>query len=484
MRKCPVNPVEVWAQAWRPGLAWAWRHWRVLGAVVVLLYVAGFNGQWRITPDSALYANVGRSLAAGQGMINGQGLADDSPVGLPGMFALLGGPGWMMQGFMLACAAAVLGLSFAVMRRVAGVMLAWGVVLLTATNHLFFEQTTNLLTEMPFAVGLMLVCLGHEWRRAGLGWPAALRAWGLIGLGFAIMAVFRSVAAVVAAAYVAAEVWDALADPAKRRRGMGVLLAGAGALATAWFFSPAVRDDVGLFYWHVKEMDFARSGENLWALLTEHLVEVTLGMDADAFTATLVSLVLIAGGVMLLKVRRFWGVLWIACLVQWVVFLPEGRYALPLIPLLMMGLLAVLGAMTQRILKPHRARVRGVMLGAVVLGNLVGVGDVIRDQRAGAGAEAEESDFYNAYRNGKYAALMDVGQTVQAMNLPTDAVVACPEGLNASELSAVTLHPVVNEDDLAALSARVWLARDGDAWRVGERFSGWDDVPDAVDGGE
>jgi hypothetical protein len=48
-------------------LAWADRHrWWLFGAAA-LLYVAGFNGQWRVSPDSALYASLGRSLAEGLG---------------------------------------------------------------------------------------------------------------------------------------------------------------------------------------------------------------------------------------------------------------------------------------------------------------------------------------------------------------------------------------------------------------------------------
>src|SRR5215207_9221390 len=48
-------------------LAWADRHrWWLFGAAA-LLYLAGFNGQWRVSPDSALYASLGRNLAEGRG---------------------------------------------------------------------------------------------------------------------------------------------------------------------------------------------------------------------------------------------------------------------------------------------------------------------------------------------------------------------------------------------------------------------------------
>src|SRR6478736_4101229 len=39
----------------------------LLFAAVVALYLLGFNGQWRMERDSALYLTVGRNLAEGEG---------------------------------------------------------------------------------------------------------------------------------------------------------------------------------------------------------------------------------------------------------------------------------------------------------------------------------------------------------------------------------------------------------------------------------
>src|SRR5687767_8228472 len=48
-------------------LAWADRYRRWVFASLVLLYAAGFNGQWRPEPDSALYLSIGRNIAEGKG---------------------------------------------------------------------------------------------------------------------------------------------------------------------------------------------------------------------------------------------------------------------------------------------------------------------------------------------------------------------------------------------------------------------------------
>ena len=99
LRDADANaPLARCLAAWGGGFAWLWgRRWAVVVAMV-LLYAAGFNGLWRITPDSALYANLGRSLVAGKGMVNGLGEANPSPAGLAAVLGWLGGPGPAAQG--------------------------------------------------------------------------------------------------------------------------------------------------------------------------------------------------------------------------------------------------------------------------------------------------------------------------------------------------------------------------------------------------
>ena len=48
-------------------LALADRHRRKLFVALLFMYLLGFNAQWRVEPDSALYLTVGRNLAEGHG---------------------------------------------------------------------------------------------------------------------------------------------------------------------------------------------------------------------------------------------------------------------------------------------------------------------------------------------------------------------------------------------------------------------------------
>ena len=48
-------------------LAWADAHrWWLFGGII-LLYAIGFTGRWRVAPDTALYMELGRNVAAGRG---------------------------------------------------------------------------------------------------------------------------------------------------------------------------------------------------------------------------------------------------------------------------------------------------------------------------------------------------------------------------------------------------------------------------------
>ena len=377
-----------------------WGRGKWLGGGVAglgVLYALGYNGLCGGSRrSSALYANLGRSLVLGDGPVNGRGMYDHAPLGLPRLLGWIGGPGPAAQGLFLLMAAATLGLTFAVMRRAtASAGSAWSrgfaaaVTLLTGLNVVFYRQSLDLLTEMPFALGLMLVLLGDEWRRPAEG-TAGLRrrpvaGWTLMAVGFVGMAWFRSVAVVVAVTYAATSWTAAMADPRRRRR---ALWAGAVALVAAggaWWLSAAVRDDLRLLVGELIPLDLPQYAASLWRLLTEHLVEATLGLDLGAVAALPVSLLLIVAGLSLVRWRRFWGVLWAVCLLQWVVFLPEIRYVGPLVPLLAAGLLTLVP-------RPRRASAAGgarrswrpaalVCLGILVAGHLVATVDEIRDQR-------------------------------------------------------------------------------------------------------
>ncbi|MEL7088338.1 MAG: hypothetical protein AAGL98_07840, partial [Planctomycetota bacterium] len=202
------SPTPRWTRM--RGLLDRTRWWWFAGLLV--LYAAGFNGQWRITPDSALHVDAARVLHAG-----GEPVVDPEPLEniQPGLGVLLAAVAWLTDGsadrgygwpgslLMLGFAAAVLTLAYRLFMLHADRPTAVLMVILLGTNHLFYEMSLNLLTELPFTAGFVLLLWGHERRlKCRRGLPLSL---GMMVAGVLIMAAFRSVAVVVVASYLLAE---------------------------------------------------------------------------------------------------------------------------------------------------------------------------------------------------------------------------------------------------------------------------------------
>jgi hypothetical protein len=148
-------------------LAWADRHrWWLFGFVAVL-YVGGFNGQWRVSPDSALYASLGRSLAEGQGYTyqgeHHKWVEPALPYVISFGFRLFGPDAfWPTMIVLLLTAFAALALFYRLMTLHAGRPTAVVLTTLLAVNESFYRYPFHLFTDTPFLVGVLLFLLGYE----------------------------------------------------------------------------------------------------------------------------------------------------------------------------------------------------------------------------------------------------------------------------------------------------------------------------------
>src|SRR5262245_52719526 len=91
------------------------RYRKPLLAFVIVMYLLGFNGQWRMEPDSALYLSIGRNLAEGRGYMYHGRLDRLAYPGMPWVHAAFfkmfpSGTLVPVHVFMLACALATLAL--------------------------------------------------------------------------------------------------------------------------------------------------------------------------------------------------------------------------------------------------------------------------------------------------------------------------------------------------------------------------------------
>lgn len=406
-----------WLDGWRSGVF----------AAIVAVYVLGLNGRWRITSDSAWYVLQARALGSTEGIETAGVALGATPPGLPMAIAALGGSAaWGTSLAMLAVAAVVLWLSYQMFVEHADRPTAVLMTTLLALSGLFMEMTFGLLTELPFTAGLVLLLWGHE-RRMNRRGSLAL-ALGMMLVGVVWMAMFRSVAAVVVGAYVLAEVVHVVARRDQRKLGLALIgLAGAGAIVL-WAASPAIRDDAGFF----RSVLLAKTPEAWWisfqVLMTEALPEAVFGQDVPPPLAWPTSIMVVLAGLMLVRARLLWGVLFGVFVVQWVVFLADPRYVLPVLPLVFYGLWRCGVGLLGKWPEPWRGLGFGLGMLALFGANVTAVVNVIGEQRS--------DDFYAEYRNGKYAVVVELAQVIrQETHIDAELLVVPDVGLELAALS-------------------------------------------------
>lgn len=439
-------------------------------AALGLLYLAGFNGQWRITADSALHVDAARVLVAGGEPVVAEHSLSALPPGLAYTLAVVGGStGWPASLLMLGVAAAVLAITYRLFIRHADRPTAVLMVLLLGTNRFLYEMSFSLLTELPFALGFALLLWGHERRlkrKGGLGVSLAM-----MGVGLLVMAAFRSVAAVVVAGYLVAELIRVVARRRQRRLGLALLGFAGAAGVGLWLASPAVRADALLFRDTLRALDGERLLTNAHQLFNEVLPEALLGQDIPPPLSWAVSAGVVVTSLLAVRARLLWAVLLGVFALQWLVFLADARYVVPLLPILIYAGWRLLIAGCERLpgrvpgLGMWRNLAFGFVLVCVAGSNLVGVGFVIAEQRAGP--------FYETYRNGKYAAVLEVADAVRDDSRGLEDAVVVTAWPVRAELSVLSGRPVweVLDDSLPADAAVFAVVPAGDEFPSG--WGGW-----------
>ena len=333
------------------------RHRYKLFIAIGIIYLLGFNGQWRLEPDSALYLTVGRNLAEGRGYTyHGQPHVLAFP-GLPILFAgtfkifhterLL--PALVL---MLLMGLGTLGLTYRLFLLHAGrptaVLMTFGL----AISRLFYRYSFELLSDMPFLLAVMAFLVGYEAvfcrRRPGQreGGPTAAARWYdyvlLVG-GLAAAVALRPAMWALLIAVVAVLLWSAIRGP-RRWPQIIILLLALGITVGAILWRLDVRHDfTRMGQYEEALIQKVAHGELLRQMFGEYvprLFEATLsqsvfGCPLGPGLNTLAGIAILIFGFALVRQRPLWG-LWIAMTVVMVlvVIKPLDRYFLEVLPLL------------------------------------------------------------------------------------------------------------------------------------------------------
>ncbi|HZZ44651.1 MAG TPA: hypothetical protein VFE58_17075, partial [Tepidisphaeraceae bacterium] len=143
------------------------RYRKVLLGLVLVIYLAGFNGVWRPEPDSALYMTIGRNLAEGKGYTylgKVDGLAYPGfPYFLAGVFKVFGAGSLFVPHLLVwLMGLATLGLTYAYFRQHESRAMAVLVTVNCGVAQTLYLCALQLRNDVPFLMGVMGFLTGYE----------------------------------------------------------------------------------------------------------------------------------------------------------------------------------------------------------------------------------------------------------------------------------------------------------------------------------
>ena len=410
-------------------LAFADRHRRIVFLAIVGIYLLSFNGQWRVERDSALYLTIGRNLAEGQGYTYHGVPHHLAFPGLPLLFAAtfkLFPNGNVLPALvlMLLMGFATLGLMYRLFLlhtdRPTAVMLTFGL----AITRLFYRYCFELLSDLPFLLGVLAFLVGYESiffrRRDGAAARTRWFDWVFLILGLAIAVAMRPTMWVLLAAIVLAVLWDLIRSLSRgSMRWAPVLLAATVVLAAALFIHYDTRRGNGVrpqYEEYFLNIRLSHPAEVIHDMLHTSIPELCQGVLAKSLFGVTIpyfnpfaAIVVIGLCVWLLRFRMLWGLWALATIGMLLAFKPLDRYLLPIVPLLVFAWWQLLLLINRRLPEKWADGVFLTLLIAGAVMNLGRVGEMVREQRM--------LPFLAHFREGRYVSMNDVGKVVRT-NVP------------------------------------------------------------------
>jgi len=335
----PVPPVSAWI------LRNAERYRIYLAVFIIVLYLAGLSGSWHLSPDAIGFASIAKNMVSGQGYSHPNQTTTVAQPGLPYLISvnfLIFGRGvvWPILVMIHLIAVAVLFLTYRLFciqtDRATAVIVAFSL----GVCFNFNRHSTILLADMPFMLGLMVFLIGvaRLEKSEDHVWPDYV----LAAIGLVIMALFRYVVLVVAAALVLSIGWKLIRQP--QRKPYLVLIG----VSIATIIAIRLLDPRGLGQLTNDErvtavMIFEQFGQTLRGAVTRNLpnllsdvtIQAMIGNKLGHMAVNIgMSIVMLAAGVWLIRKHFLWGGMVILFVLQWVLFLPDVRYFLPILPFL------------------------------------------------------------------------------------------------------------------------------------------------------
>jgi hypothetical protein len=411
------------------------RHRGLCFTLLAAAYLLAFNGQWLMGPDSALYLSVGRNIALGRGYtylgLPHQLVYPGLPYALAALFRIFGTHAIAAADAMiLLCAWGTIALTYRLMYLAFDRPTAVVITLGFALTHEYFRYCYEILTDIPFVMGVMALLAGHEaiFHRAADGsrrvkwWD-----WALLLGGLAVAVSMRPTMIGLVGVWIVALFWSAI-----RGQGCGgVMLAsvlGATVVLMFMWLDPrgAFEHTAPRSY---EQAAFSALTGNLSHRLHNEVVDNAkdlFGMSATRsgfgillgpwWMNAIFGTAFLACGIALVQIRPLWG-MWVAATVAMLLLLvSHDRYMVEILPLLVAGWWRFLRYLNRRL--PRRmgnlAFAALMILGTVP--NAGEVGGMIIDQRW--------RPFLAHYKEGRLQPYVKIARELKRETTPADVTLA------------------------------------------------------------
>lgn len=416
------------------------RHRRIVFVGIALLYVLGFNGIWRVNVDSALYRGLGHSMATGGGYTFAGAHHEHAFFGLPLMLAacekVFGVTPLPPQILITLMGLATLWLTDRLIRLRFPLWMATLVTIGMALNFRFFRQSQELMTDVPFALGVVASLYGLDllrltpWRERG----PAIRAAATFLAGLALAAATRPTFGVLAGAILLSSLVRAIHNR-DGRRGLHVLIAGSAIGITVLLFLSDPRTRGFNPTQGVYEQELIERVQVLNQTILGSLDKFLTSNLNDAFYSqkmqpigSIFAIAVLAGTFFLIRRDLTWGLMVIGLVLVTLPLSTVPRYYIMVMPLLWLGWLLLLSRLV--LVSPPVMRGAVMMLG-IALPLAVNVGrmlNLIAEQRRPdlawlrTGADRTTS-FYAKYHEGMVPRLKAIADMIRANTTPAQKIV-------------------------------------------------------------
>ncbi|CAN5637189.1 hypothetical protein BH09PLA1_BH09PLA1_17770 [soil metagenome] len=415
---------------------------------VAIAYLVSFNGKWRIGLDSANYRGLADSIASGRGYVfgdwAGQNIYPGFPLLLAGLQKLFGAGTLAPCIVMLIFSALTMLVTYRLIRLHYPKWIAVTITFGVAVNSWFLQQTSELMTDVPFLLGVVTSLYGWDLLRAtreNSGRP--IRAIALLICGLLLSASMRPTFLILVAA------WGAVCGigiffGSRRSRGfyaicLAVMLA---VWATMVALDPRSKGFHPLSGGYEREAIDLLSEDSSWFPNLIHVLnkqlpagffgeQLSLGsirVEGVKYSpSSIVGSIILIGSIGLIARRHLlWAIFAWLMIATTVVYSDEPRYYLMILPILLLAWLTALMRIGQALPQQWGEMLLGAGLAVVTVNNMTASMHFVKEQRS--------TNFLETYRDGKWLPAIHMAKILQE-KIPVGRSVLGPSGSVLSYLS-------------------------------------------------